>query len=83
MDFKVYVIIEAPVLDKEFEVLIPIDRRVHDLVSLMKQSVPAFNTGYYENNNLQVFNKITGKIYDMNLIIKDSNIKTGTKLILI
>ncbi len=83
MDFKVYVVIEAPVLDKEFEVLVPIDRRIHDLVSLMKQSIPAFSTNYYENNSIQVFNKITGKIYDMNLIIKDSDIKTGTKLILI
>lgn len=83
MDFKVYVVIELPILDKEFEVLVPIDRRIHDLVSLMKKSIPELSMNYYENNDIGVFNKISGEIYNMNLIIKDSNIKTGTKLIMI
>lgn len=83
MDFKVYVIIELPILDREYEVLIPIDRRIHDIVSLMKKSIPELSKNYYANNNISVFNKINGEIYNMNLLIKDSNIKTGTKLIMI
>lgn len=83
MDFKVYVVIELPILDREYEVLIPIDRRIHDIVSLMKKSIPELSKNYYENNNISVFNKINGEIYNMNLLIKDSNIKTGTKLIMI
>ena len=30
MDFRVYVIVEAPILDRKYELMIPIDRRIHD-----------------------------------------------------
>ena len=32
MDFRVYVTIEMPILDKKYELFVPIDRRVHDLI---------------------------------------------------
>ena len=83
MDFRVYVIIYAPVLEKEYEVLVPIDRRVHDLVSLLKKSIPELSKDYYASNEPNIYNKISGSIYDMNVIIKDSNIRTGTRLLLI
>ena len=72
MDFRVYVIIEAPILDTKYELMIPIDRRIHDL-----------NRGYYAENSPCMYNKSTGEMYDMNTIVKYSNIKTGTRIVLI
>ena len=83
MDFRVYVILEAPILDKKYELLVPIDRRIHELISLLKNDIPELSENYYKNNEPNLFNKSTGELYDMNLIIKNSNIKTGTRLILI
>lgn len=83
MDFRVYVIIEAPILDKKYELLVPIDRRIHDLVTTLKKAIPDLNRGYYAKNIPNVYNKSTGDIYDINTIIKNSNIKTGTRLILL
>jgi len=83
MDFRVYVIIYAPILEKKYEVLVPIDRRVHDLVSLLKKSIPELSSDYYTNNQPNIYNKISGNVYDMNTIIKDSDIRTGTRLLLI
>ena len=83
MDFRVYVIIYAPILEKKYEVLVPIDRRVHDLVSLLKKSIPELSSDYYTANQPNIYNKISGNVYDMNTIIKDSDIRTGTRLLLI
>lgn len=83
MDFRVYVIIEAPILDKKYELLVPIDRRIHELITTLKKTIPELSQNYYNNHSPQIYNKASGEIYDMNLIIKNSNIKTGTRLLLI
>lgn len=83
MNFRVYVIIETPILDKKYELLVPIDRRIHELINLLKKNIPELSENYYKENNLSLYNKSTGELYDMNLIIKNSNIKTGTRLVLI
>ena len=83
MNFRVYIIIETPILDKKYELLVPIDRRIHELINLLKKNIPELSENYYNENEPNLYNKSTGEIYDMNLIIKNSNIKTGTRLILI
>lgn len=83
MNFRVYIIIEVPVLDERYELLVPIDRRIHDLISLLRNNIVGLSHNYYENKMPTLYNKSSGEMYDMNLIIKDSNIKTGTRLVLI
>ena len=83
MDFRVYIIIEAPILDKKYELFVPSDRRIHDLISVLVKSINELNENYYKDKKPSLYNKTTGKVYDMNLIIKDTDIKMGTRLILI
>ncbi|MBQ7790039.1 MAG: hypothetical protein IJ399_02120 [Bacilli bacterium] len=83
MDFRVYVIMEMPILDKKYELLIPIDRRIHDLITILKKAIPDLNRGYYSDNIPCMYNKSSGEMYDMNAIVKYSNIKNGTRLVLI
>ena len=83
MNFRVYITLEIPILDKKYEMLVPIDRRIHDVITLLKKHIPELNENYYKNKLPSLYNKSSGEIYDMNLIIKDSNIKMGTRLILI
>ena len=83
MDFRVYVTLDIPILDKKYELLVPIDRRIHDLISLLKENIKELNENYYKDKIPNVYNKSNGQMYDMNEIIKNSNIKTGTRLILL
>ena len=82
MDFKVYIIVEVPIIEKKFEMLVPIDRRIHDIITSIKKSNPLLSIGFYEQRNPTLFSKTTGEMYDMNQVIKDSNIRVGTRLIL-
>ena len=83
MNFRVYITLEVPILDTSYELLVPIDRRIHDLIDVLRENIKELKENYYQNKIPNIFNKSSGELYDMNLIIKDSNIKTGTRLILI
>ena len=83
MDFRVYVIIEMPVLDRKYELFVPADRRIHDLIKKIKKNIPGLNENYYEKRTPNIYNKTTGQMYDLNIIIKNSDIKMGTRLILV
>ncbi len=83
MDFRVYVIIEIPILDKKYELLVPIDRRIHDLITVLKKAIPELSTDFYERRDPVMISKTSGEIYDMNVVIKNTNIKNGTRLLLI
>ena len=83
MDFRVYVIVEVPILDKKYELFVPVDRRVHDLIRIIKEADPGLSKNYYEDKKINLYNKSTGKAYDLNMIIKNSNIKMGTRLVLL
>ncbi len=83
MDFKVYVKIEIPILEKEYELFIPVDRRIHEVLSLILKSTPELSSGYYKENKPNIYSKSTGKMYDVNEIIKNTDIKMGTRLVII
>lgn len=83
MDFRVFVVIEAPILDKTFEMLVPIDRRIHEIIAALNKMAPELREKYYVSHTPNLYNVSTGEIYDMNLIIEESNIKMGTRLLLI
>lgn len=83
MSFRVYITLEIPILDKKYELLVPVDRRVHDVITILKNNIPELSENYYKDKSPSLYNNTDGQIYDMNLIIKDSNIKNGTRLLLV
>ena len=62
MNFRVYIIVETPILDKKYELLVPIDRRIHELISLLRKNIPELSENYYKENELNLYNKSTGEI---------------------
>ncbi len=83
MDFKVYILIEAPILEKTYEIFAPVDRRMYEIIALLQKSIPELSEGYYKDKKISLFNKSTGRMYDLNVVIKDSDIKMGTRLVLV
>lgn len=83
MDFRVYIVIEMPILEKKYELLVPIDRRIHDVINVLVKNIPQLTNNYYQNKKPSIYNKSTGEVYDMNTVIKNSNIKMGSRLVLI
>ena len=55
MDFRVYIIIEAPILDKKYELFVPSDRRIHDLISILNVA---------DNSDIDLLKSFSSKVND-------------------
>ena len=71
---------EFKTLDEQIELLTSRGIIIED-EELVKEVLLKEN--YYKDKSPSLYNKTSGEIYDMNQIVKDSNIKMGTRLVLI
>ena len=84
MNNKVLVTINVPSLEKSFDIFIPVNRRVHNVIALVKKSLFELSGHTFKmDGNYLFYNADTGKAYDMNLLIRDTDIRNNAKLILL
>ena len=67
-------------LDKTFEMFIPADEKIGNVVKLINKSLLDFSS---ENTSGVLLNLYNGQIYNNNDIVRNTDIKNGTKLILV
>jgi hypothetical protein len=85
MKNKVLVKIIFPELEKQYDVFIPVNEQVWKINKLITKAIfDASNIPYdIKRDDYVFFNKSTGKIYDNNDIILNTDIRNGTELILL
>lgn len=82
MEYKICITIYLPILEEKYDVLVPVDRKVHDIIDLMSRALPELTNEYYKENRPNLYNKNTGKMYDLNQTIKETDIRNGTRVII-
>ena len=84
MNNKVLVTINVPSLEKSFDIFIPVNRRVHNVIALVKKSLYDLSGHSFQmDGNYVFYNAETGAAYDMNSLIRDTDIRNNAKLILL
>ena len=84
MKDKVLINLFVPEIDKSYDLFIPIGKKVGNIIVLLNKSVFELSDGvYYPKVRNNLYNKDTGLKYELNSTIKDTNIRNGTKLILL
>ena len=84
MNNKVLIKVIVPELSKTFDVYIPVNERVWKIKKLIIKSVCDLTRENLDLNKEYGFiNKNSGKMYDSNDIIIETDIKTGTEIIII
>lgn len=83
MKNKVLVKLIIPDLDETFDVFIPISKKVGEAIILMVSAINEMNNNYSLPDNKILYNRNTGKSYEPNTLIKDTDIRNGTNLILL
>ena len=78
---KVLVLVYVPMLEKKYEVWIPINRKIHVVISLITMEINHLTEIHCSFDNL--YNRQTDLIYDKNAVIKDTDIRNGSELILL
>ena len=81
---KVLVKIYVPIIEEQYDILIPVNRRIHNVVKLITKSKNELSNGNYVPIKTPVlYDKITATPIDENLSIRESDIRNGTELVLI
>ena len=83
MKNKLYVIVYVPLIEKEFDIYIPIVKKVGTIKNLIIKIVEEASDGtFIDDNCKKLYDKLTGELINDDLFVKDSHIENGSKLIL-
>lgn len=80
---KVFIIVQVPLIEQKYEVYIPIGKKIHKVTSILAKAVSELSGGHYPIKEATLYNKVTGKPYNINMTVKDTDIRNGTEVILI
>lgn len=81
---KVLVKVYIPILEEQYDVWMPINKTVYNVILLMSKAINELNDGYYEPEEIPtLYNKTTGIPYNINLRVIDTDIRNGTEVVLI
>ena len=81
---KVLVKVYVPTIEEIYDVWIPAHKKIGNIIYLLVKAINELSNGDYEPSKVpQLYDKLTAEEYDVNLIVKESTIRSGTELILI
>lgn len=82
MDNKVLVTIIVPLIEKKYEVFLPANKKIGEIVTLLSKGLVEVSNGYYIiTNKERLYNRVNGKEYNNDQILKNTDIRHGTWLV--
>ena len=81
---KILVELEIPTIEKKYDLFIPINKKVGTIKSLIENSLLELTDNSYElKEDTNLFSKDTGIVYDVNSTVRDTDLKNGSRIILL
>ena len=81
---KILIELEIPLIEKKYDLFIPINKKVKKKKKLIEEALIELSDNAYiikENSNL--YSKESGRIYDVNQTVRDTDLKNGSRIILL
>ena len=83
MNNKVLVELVVPVLEVRYDVYIPVNKKIGNVIILLSKVVGDLSMGYFEENDYnKLYDGDTGEKYGVDVLVRDTNIRNGSRLIL-
>lgn len=81
---KVLIKLYVPMLGREFDIFIPVNEMIWRINKLIVKSVSDLSDGYLKtDSNYFLLNTETGYLYNNNEVVLNTDIRNGTKILLI
>ena len=81
---KVLVTINVPSLEKSYDAYIPVNRKIYSVIEMLKTILYSLSQGSFEmKDDYLIYNAIDGMEYDPNVLVRDTNIRNGSTIILL
>jgi len=81
---KILIELEIPLIEKKYDLFIPINKKVGTIKKLLEDALLDLSDNAYiikEDSNL--YSKENGTIYDVNKTVRDTDLKNGSRIILL
>ena len=84
MKNKILIQVEVPMIEKTYNLYIPVNKKVGTIKRLIEEAVQEITDNEYEpSESTNFYSKETGMIYDVNHTVRDTDLKNGSRIILV
>lgn len=84
MTNKVLVTVNIPSLEIKLDMFIPVNKKIYTVIDMMKKSLFELSSGSFSLNKIYIlYNEETGESYDMNVLVRDTDLRNNSKVILL
>ena len=81
---KILIIVYIPLIEQEYDIYIPINKTIGTVKKLIEQALVEITEGaYIIKQDTNFYSKETGQIYDVNQKVRETDLKNGSRIILI
>ena len=84
MNNKVLVTLKVPDLETEYNIFLPINKKIGNIIYLLNKAIRELNNdqNIFINNNNTLYNMEKGTIYNLDSFLYETDIRNGSTLIL-
>ena len=76
--------LEIPLIEKKYDLFIPINKKVGTIKSLIEDAlIELTDNAYVPKEDYNFYSKETGEVYNVNKTIRDTDLKNGSRILLI
>ena len=84
MKNKVLVEFYVPTIDEIYNLYLPVNRKIGNIIALLNKSLTEVTNGEFVGNEYtMLYNRNTGEMYDVNLSLRETNIRNGSSIVLL
>lgn len=84
MNNKILIELEIPLIEKRYDLFIPINKKIGTVKNLIEYAlVELTDSAYVPKDDSNFYSKETGEIFDVNKTVRDTNLRNGSRIILI
>lgn len=84
MSNKVLVTLYVPHLEMKYDLYIPVNKRVYAIIDLIKKTIYELSNGEFNvRENYELYNLDNGKLYNMNDLIRNTDIRNNSRIVIV
>lgn len=84
MDNKILIEVYVPMIEKQFDVFIPINKKIKNVATLLYNAVSDLANGALPDfDNVRLYNRFTGLLLESKLNLTEAGLVNGSQVVLV
>ena len=84
MNNKILIELEIPLIEKKYDLFIPINKKIGTIKALTENALKELtDNAYIHRNEYNFYSKKKREIFDVNKTVRNTELKNGSRIILI